>query len=520
MRTFEAGLVLLNVLAVLLTLIQPPKAAWLGIAGTTVLVLAAHRLFEGFRYQMAVSYVAAAVLVLGVAAATVGKPLRARIPLAFRLIALVLSLVLLALTAALSYALPVLALPPPTGDSAVGTRYLSLVDERRLDPFLDGSTAKRELRLKVNYPAVPDDAKPASRYFDGSTELMQAFAAFYGLPRFAFDHFRLVETHSKVGLELSTAEPSYPVVLFSHGAGTSMEVETSQSEDLASHGYVVVNIDHTYVSAATAFPDHLVTADQATTDFETPEPAEIITQIMADDVRFVIDQLEQTNGGAIDASFRGRLDLGAIGVIGHSVGGAVAYNLAITDPRVKAAINLDGAVYTTPSSPTSIAPFLMLANDLYHVQAIQNRQSLADALDGTASGRADTKAVERRAADHDDARTRAEHDAAALADVLAASGNLYTIEGSDHMKFTDIGLYIGSGWLRRTMQIGGGTEPARCLEISEALTAAFFDHHLKGRAGVELGSVAGTQPELEQVQLSQRVLGSGRWKPARTSAWR
>ena len=67
-----------------------------------------------------------------------------------------------------------------------------------------------------------------------------------------------------------------------------MEVETSQSEDLASHGYIVVDIDHPYVSAATVFPDRIVTAQEATTNFDTPEPAEPITQIMADDGKFVI----------------------------------------------------------------------------------------------------------------------------------------------------------------------------------------------------------------------------------------
>lgn len=30
-----------------------------------------------------------------------------------------------------------------------------------------------------------------------------------------------------------------------------------------------------------------------------------------------------------------------------------------------------------------------------------------------------------------------------LIEVLEASGNLFTIEGSSHMKFTDIGLFIG-----------------------------------------------------------------------------
>ena len=89
-----------------------------------------------------------------------------------------------------------------------------------------------------------------------------------------------------------------------------------------------------------------------------------------------------------------------------------------------------------------------------------------------------------------------------LANVLRASGNLYTIEGSDHMKFTDIGLFIGSKWLRELIQIGGKTDPARCLEITQALTAAFFDQHLKGQTADAFTSSVKTYPELKKVNLN------------------
>ena len=98
------------------------------------------------------------------------------------------------------------------------------------------------------------------------------------MPGFLFDHLQLVRTHSKEDLEFSDYQPSYPVVLFSHGAGTTMEVATSQCEDLANHGYVVAAVDHTYVSAATDLDGRLVTAREATKNFDTPEPAEPITQ--------------------------------------------------------------------------------------------------------------------------------------------------------------------------------------------------------------------------------------------------
>jgi dienelactone hydrolase len=272
---------------------------------------------------------------------------------------------------------------------------------------------------------------------------------------------------------------------------------------LASHGYIVVAIDHTYASVATVFPDRIVSHKEARTNFNVPEPAEIITQIMADDSSFVIDTLEEINAGNIESIFRGKLDLEKIGAIGHSVGGAVAYNLAINDSRVKAAIDLDGVVFITPKGdPKDVAPFLMLAGDNLHVQAIENREPLMkrfedmDALDQKI-----TVEIYGSEQIYQDAYAKAQQNVIGLTEVLQASGNLFMIEGSDHMKFIDIGLFIGSPQLRELLNIVGSTDPAKCLEITKSITLAFFDQHLKGEKGVSLEVLIQKYPQLKKVDL-------------------
>lgn len=395
----------------------------------------------------------------------------------------------------------VVSLPEPTGEYAVGVNYLHLVDEERADPFLDHSAQPRELMVKLYYPAVPDPAQPFARYFHGSTELTQAFAEFFQLPGDMLDQLRLVNTHAKESLTISPDRPAYPVILFSHGAGTSMEVQTAQSEDLASHGYFVAAIDHTYVSAATEFPGgRIVRAAEATTVFNVPEPAAPITQIMADDVQFVIEELQGLTSGEGTSRFEGRLNLDALGVIGHSVGGAVAYNLAITDPRVSAAVNLDGAVYVAPGTPDAMAPFLMVASDSTLVPALEQRLSLADLFPLPLPGEPEPEPAET--IDHDDAAIRtARQNMASLAEVLQASGNLYTVTGCDHMQYTDIGLYFDRQ-TREQLQILGETDPVRCLEVTSALTVAFFDHTLRGQPDELLPSLVETEPELVRIDLN------------------
>ena len=502
MRIFEAALILVNLLALVLSMRKQSTTVWLRTASVNLLVFLIHGLFEDFRYQMGFSYVVVILLAVFAFLKANNTFREAKFPRLLRGAGISLSFIFLSITMFLAQAFPVFTLPKPTGDFAVGIQYFHLVDEHRTEPFLDGSTKNRELIVKVYYPAQKDGSKPFSPYFHGSSELIELFATFYHLPEFTFDHVRLVKTNSKEDLRVSDQQESYPVVLFSHGAGTTMEVQTSQSEDLASHGYIVITIDHTYASMGTVFPDRIVSHKEASTDFNTPEPAEIITQIMADDSKFVIDQLSEINNGQIDSVLKGKLDLEKIGVMGHSVGGAVAYNLAINDARVKAAINLDGAVYLHSQDPQAVAPFLMLASDTYHVQAIESREPLMKKFDEMEDiDQKLTIDIYGSQETYEEAYHRAEQNVTGLTEVLRTSGNLFTIEGSDHMKFTDIGLFIGVRPLRELIGIRGETDPARCLEITKAVALAFFDQHLKGKTGASLESLVEKYPELKKIDL-------------------
>jgi predicted dienelactone hydrolase len=503
MRIFEVVLILINLLSIFLSFKKNSKVVKLGVAGINLFLFLIHGIFEGFRYQMIFSYIFVILFVIFTLIKTRYNSFQAKTPKALKVIIRTLSVIFLIATLLLSCALPVFKLPKPTGSYDVGINYFHLVDENRNDPFLDKSTKKRELMVKVYYPAKNDDSKPFDGYFHNSSELLKAFAAGYNMPEFIFSHLKLVNTNSKEGLQVSDKEQGYPVVLFSHGAGTTMEVQTSQCEDLASQGYIVAAIDHTYVSWATLFPDGVVTAQEATTDFNTADPAETITQIMADDSKFVIDSLRRMNEGKINSDLKGRLNLDKIGAIGHSVGGAVAYNLAINDSRIKAAVDLDGIVFVTPKNKSEdMAPFLMIANDKYHILGIQSREPLIKKFEDMPE-EDQIIAISMYGSEevYKEAYQKSSQNITGLVEVLRSSGNLFTIEGSDHMKFTDLGFFIGFKQFRELMGIGGNTTPARCLEITKSVTATFFNKHLKSGEKDTLQSQVNKYPELKKVNL-------------------
>ena len=64
-----------------------------------------------------------------------------------------------------------------------------------------------------------------------------------------------IPTNSVTNAPVAEAESAYPVLIFSHGFGGLPELNTIQAEELASQGYVVVALNHTYDSIVNVFPD-------------------------------------------------------------------------------------------------------------------------------------------------------------------------------------------------------------------------------------------------------------------------
>jgi pimeloyl-ACP methyl ester carboxylesterase len=274
---------------------------------------------------------------------------------------------------------------------------------------------------------------------------------------------------------------------------------------LASHGYIVVAIDHTYVSAATEFPDRIATHREATTDFQVVEPAAIISRIMADDAAFVLDRLTEMNAGTSGNLFHERMDLDRVGVVGHSVGGAAAYRLALTEPRVKAAIDLDGFVYMTPEEGAGPgAPFLMAANDEFHIRLFEERKGHLEPFATLSElDRQIMREIYGSEEAYEEAARTATRNLLGVSEVAASSGRLFTIRGSSHMKFTDQGLFIGIRSLRELAGIGGDSEPEAVLAAASALTAAFFDRHLKDRPEETILDLLRDYPIIERSSESE-----------------
>ena len=142
-------------------------------------------------------------------------------------------------------------LPEPTGPCPVGTRSLWLTDTSRPDPWAAEVTA-RELMVSLWYPAATPDGRRAQYMTPAESELQLTSGGITGVPP---DMLSTVRTNAADGAEPAGHQHGLPLVVLSPGFTNPRSTLTAMAEDLASHGYVVAGIDHTYESYATAFPD-------------------------------------------------------------------------------------------------------------------------------------------------------------------------------------------------------------------------------------------------------------------------
>ncbi|QWF16474.1 alpha/beta hydrolase family protein [Lysobacter capsici] len=248
-------------------------------------------------------------------------------------------------------------LPPTTGPYRVGTTILHLVDRSRIDPFVGGP---REIMVTIAYPIQPHAQGPRAAWVDPSlVGEIEALYDDYGFVPGSID-WAGARRPAIEGAALKPSPRGWPVVLFSPGLQFFRELYSASVDDLASHGYVVASMTHTYEAFFAAFPGGRVARGVALT--ETVESTQMWLDTRVADSRFVLDVLSAINQGhnpdaehrRLPAGFRGGLDLSRVGFFGHSYGGTTAAETMFFDRRVDAGIDFDGQLSTTYGPPQNL----------------------------------------------------------------------------------------------------------------------------------------------------------------------
>ncbi len=340
-------------------------------------------------------------------------------------------------------------LPSPTGPYQVGKTTRYWIDESRDELFTPDETDHRELMVRIWYPAeVGPDAVPA-RYLEDLSGPMgaEAYTAWglgddvrnLGFSSPEIQNVVNAYSHAYTDVPIAGVQTKYPVLLLSPGSQDLPEDYSIQTEELASHGYVVVGISHPYYSGETVFPDGRLVAG-ISFSFGIKRQAETT---IASDVIFSLDQMELLNTSDPEGLFTQRLDLTRVGVFGHSLGGWAVVLAGSLDSRISAVLNEDGGILPDDYHPLE-QPYMLFTTQSAH---------------------------------------------------YPSKGPNYVVwcRNFGHRSFTDAPV-----WPVDATRVGS-LEGTRTVEIVRGTVLVFFDNHVKGESTMSMEDVSSMYSEIKVV---------------------
>jgi len=250
------------------------------------------------------------------------------------------------------WVVPVFNLPAPEGPYNIGTQTFHWVDTSRSEFFTEDTSDNRQIMVQIWYPGETQPHQDPEPYLDFVEQRAITMADAGGVPEFLPGHLNYIFTNSVKNAPSIKSQNIYPVLIFSHGITGSRHLHQTLFEHLASHGYVIVALDHSYDANLTIFPDSSI-ADYRSDITGHPDSLSIRKMQMktrSSDISFIIDQLEKVHSGEISSQLKHQLDLNKIAVGGHSYGGATALTSSALDSRIQACIGLDPWVSPVPKS--------------------------------------------------------------------------------------------------------------------------------------------------------------------------
>jgi Platelet-activating factor acetylhydrolase, isoform II len=271
----------------------------------------------------------------------------------------------------------IIPIPKPSGPNLIGYTTTTITDSSRT---MNTQKTPRVITLDLWYPASSTDGLKAAPYTENTLNKM--LEKYQGIPASVNG-----ETPSFAFQNAPVIPGSHPTVIFNHGYSSFSKQNASNFQELASHGYFVISIAHpgdsliardgqnnllefdatdsvyqklSVAQKETGYAQALATKLQAQRNAKTPleyatashelaqtlpySELEPIKQRWLEDTLFVIHTLSQADSQVGKPKILEATNANEITVMGHSLGGIVALEVAKNPPvGVQRVIDLDGS---------------------------------------------------------------------------------------------------------------------------------------------------------------------------------
>ena len=277
-----------------------------------------------------------------------------------------------------------LEVPTPGGPYTVGRTIFRWVDASRPEVLTENPNDFRGVVAMVWYPAQPGTGVKAG-YFPVLSTVSDALMQSGEVEWWQVFSLQFIRSEIPLDADPIKNQAPFPVVILSPGNGTNIEFYSSLDSEIASHGYIVVGINHPYDVLAVELSNGDVAAydkDQWSLDANAHQAyIKERIKVRTADMLFVLEQLEKINS---TGPFAGILDLESVAVAGHSLGGINASEACKADRRFKACLNYDGLQIGGPFSMEETAippeqPFMFITKESQlHPKLIESFESMPE----------------------------------------------------------------------------------------------------------------------------------------------
>lgn len=264
----------------------------------------------------------------------------------------------------------------------------------------------------------------------------------------------------------------YPLVIFSHGAFGFRGSNYSTFMELASNGYVVCSIDHTYQSFFTKqtdgkvvivnndfLNDAIAVQNGDYDDKKTYDLTHEWLKTRTDDINLVIETILQNNIKEDSDNVYKIIDIDRIGLSGHSLGGATAAELGRLRNDIDAVIVIDGTMIgeeidfvdgkSVLNDEVYQTPILNIYNEEHYNEALLNSSNYANMV----------------------------------ASENAIDSHNIVFKKSGHLNFTDLPLF--SPFLAKMLGTGN-IDKVYCIETMNNVILDYFNYYLKDGNGLNI----------------------------------
>lgn len=445
------------------------KKVLISLTLINAVLIGGHMFFWGFRVNLIPSYLLISAAIVISVYHLVRKPKIERAKKSFvKSIMIGGGIVTLVLVSLIGiYLFPNFKLPEPTGNYAVGTMSLELMDVNREEPCTQDNSDHRKLMIQIWYPAYAGNEGEIQTY---PVQVAEALNSVLKVPDWLFGYFSNIRTHTFLDAKILPLDEKYPIIVFSPGNNSTRFQNMAVVEELVSSGYVVIGVDHPYTSNDVLFTDgstayrsegHLDVESQI--DFYEKE-----IDIRAEDLQYVMHYLREGQLTEKVAEIVKQIDFDRIGMLGHSYGGATIVEAMAREPYVKVGVSYDGGLWGRAVEEGITQPLLYMSAS----------QTL-DYMNDTSAAKAETHSFV----------TSVFENLEKLQEKSSDNFLFVLFEGYNHYSFTDIPL------ISPLFQSKNET-----VMTTIQYTKAFFDRYLKDTESPTIQELVNRQARIHLIK--------------------